>query len=169
MPCTFRAFLIAITLLPATVLAAEPVLIYERVHQQVADEDNAIRLVIFADNRVEAHFPFYSPNAGAHSWLITPGEKAALLDLVAPLLEMQSAGLMDAIESQRNQSLQVVADADMVTIEVNDASRGTNRITAPSPQIWAQNLPSGHAMETVANIADALSNWMRENVGEHQP
>lgn len=162
------AFLLA-GLWATTSLSAEPLLVYERTHAQVAREDNTFRLVLFNDDTVEIHFPFYSPHAGNYRETITAQQRESLLELAAPLVNIDSRTLLESIQQQRSGGYAVVTDADPVTIEINDPSRGSNRISAPSPEIWARNLPQGHDIETFAEIAGELAQWMRSQVGEEQP
>lgn len=166
MPHLLRVLFAAIALYPLVGLAAEPILVYERVHRQVAHQDNAVRLVVYDDNRVEATFPFYSPNAGTRSWRISPEERAALLELAAPVLELQTDRLQQSINTRSTGDLMVVTDADRVTVELRDPARGSSRVVAPSPEIWARELAEGSAMETFARVAGELADWMRENAGE---
>lgn len=169
MPRSTTLLLAALLLPTLSAWSAEPILVYERVHQQVAHDDNAVRLTVFDDGRVEAHFPFYSPNAGTLAWHIPPSELQALLDLASPLQEMRSEQLMQGINLQRTANLTEVSDADRVTIELLVSSRAPRRITAPSPEIWARHLPPDHAVSTFAGIAEEVSEWMRENARERQP
>ncbi|NEZ02916.1 hypothetical protein G4Y73_01985 [Wenzhouxiangella sp. XN201] len=161
------AIMLAVFALPA--LASQPLLIYERTHAQVAHEDNTFRLVLFDDDFVELHFPFYSPQAGDYRWQVSSAEREALLNLAAPIAGVDARSLVELESRQGTLEHAVVTDADPVTIELNDASRGSNRVTAPSPEIWARNLPDGHEMAAVADIARHLADWMREHVRELQP
>lgn len=169
MPQSVRIFIAALALSPLLVLAAEPILVYERVHRQVAHEDNAVRLVVFDDNRAEAHFPFYAPDGGTYAWRITPEERLALLELARPLLGIHPERLLEAIDTARAQNLTEVADADRVSLMMLDPVRGHHRISVPSPEIWARHLPEGHAMTTVADIAGGLAEWVRAKAREHRP
>lgn len=150
-------------------LAAEPLLVYERTHAQVAHQDNTYRLVLFDDDSVEIHFPFYSPQAGSYRRAVTPAEREALLELAAPLVEVNSYNLLESIQRQRSDHHTVVTDADPVRIEIHDPARGHNRVRAPSPEIWARNLPEDHEMATVAEVAGRLAQWMRTHAGEDPP
>lgn len=171
MPRPLQLFLAALlpALLLSPALAADPVLSYERVHRQVAHEDNAFRLVVFDDHHVEAHFPFYSPQAGSYRWKITPDEMKALLEMAEPLRAVGSASLARDIARQSAETMSVVTDPDRVTLELDDPARGTHRIVAPSPEVWAEHLPAGHELETVAAVAERLAAWMRDNAQEAQP
>ena len=160
---------VALLVSPLIAWSAEPILSYERVHRQVAHEDNAVKLTVFENGRVEAHLPFYSPNAGSHEWHIASSELQRLLEIASPLRNMRTEQLTRDIQVQRTQRMTEVADADQVTIELHEASRNPRRITAPSPDIWARNLPADHAMNDFASIAEDLNQWMRENAQERQP
>lgn len=169
MPRSIFTLLAALLLTPLIAWSAEPILTYERVHAQVAHEDNAVRLTVFDDGHVEAHFPFYTPNAGRHSWHISPVRTQALLELAAPLREIRSGQLMQEVDFQRTRNMTVVTDPDRVTIELHGGARNPHRISAPSPEIWASMLPPDHSMRSFADIADHLSEWMRREAREIQP
>ncbi|WP_147306591.1 MULTISPECIES: hypothetical protein [unclassified Wenzhouxiangella] len=146
--------------------AAEPLIQYERTHSQVAHEDNTYSLTVYDDGTVEAHFPRHSPQAGTYRWTLPPEEIRNLLDLVAPIGDIESESLLTSIQTTRSQGLIEVADTDRVVLEINDATRGQNQIVVPSPEIWQKHLPEGHDMGTVATIAKELAAWMRDQARE---
>lgn len=146
--------------------APEPLLVYERMHSMVADEENTVRLAVYADGNVEAHFPPYSPQAGTYRWSISPTELNRLLDLAAPIANLDSRNLLVSIQTTRSQNMMEVTDADRVSVEINDPGRGRNRVVVPSPDIWRMHLPKGHGMETVATVTTELAAWMRDQAVE---
>lgn len=157
--------------LTTPVAAGEPVLVYQRIHSLVAHHDNRISLRVWADHRMEARFPAYTPRAGRYERQLSAEHLRELFAILDGLPDITQQQLNARLDQGRSAERVHVADADIVRFEYRNAGGEGIALAVPAPDVWSHLRRSDEALAALSATEQALRRWMDDalaNVEEEQ-
>lgn len=154
---------ITLLLLPATALAEDPLLHFERIHTRIVGEsDNRISLKVFPDGKAYATFPRYMKNAGRHEFQLSEPQLSEIIAMVDTLTTLSQETLGEerakSLSGSNEGVVHEVSDPDAVKFSVQLADRGQHTLITLSPDVF-QN--SGRATSQLGKLAE-MEQQLRE-------
>lgn len=148
-----------------SVIAADeplPILDYQREMSLVADSDNSMRLQVFADGRINVHYPFFMRRAGDYQMALNATELNQLmsemhsfgLDVFDPVqVKQEVSRAVSRAESDQLSVIKLRTDEDIISIKMAT----DNGMHEFSYQQLKGQLLRHPQMESLLNLSNAIS------------